>query len=271
ESAGSQSPAYTNGAYRVDVVAGETYSLAVPVRNSGAVPFPVRMTAYFDPSGWETSGLRWLSPGETRVIKIENMVAPNDGTIRFSWRVDTNDPRLPVGGKLTLLDGITLVQDDVSPDMPFNGDGAKRLDTLLRRNVIPNGGFEHGTAGWVTSPQCALSRVDPFDDVDGYTTEKIAHAKVSGIGTGVTSRSVRVSEPIPVVEGQEFAWRAWFATEDDYQARMEIDLLDDAGDTVETVEGDFHESTGEAGVWDDQSVTIPDGVVSVRPKIHLEL
>src|SRR5699024_1093999 len=67
ESAGSQSPAYTNGAYRVDVVAGETYSLAVPVRNSGAVPFPVRMTAYFDPSGWETSGLRWLSPGETRV------------------------------------------------------------------------------------------------------------------------------------------------------------------------------------------------------------
>src|SRR5699024_9285506 len=105
----------------------------------------------------------------------------------------------------------------------------------------------------------------------GDTTEKIAHAKDSGIGTGVTSRSVRVSEPIPVVEGQEFAWRAWFATEDDYQARMEIDLLDDAGDTVETVEGDFHESTGEAGVWDDQSVTIPDGVVSVRPKIHLEL
>lgn len=137
ESAGSQSPACTNGAYRVDVVAGESYSLAVPVRNSGAVQFPVRMTAYFDPSGWETSGIHWISPGETTVIKIENMVAPNDGTIRFSWRVDADDPRLPVGGKLTLLDGITLTPTATAPDFPFNGDGAKPVEEVSRANVAP--------------------------------------------------------------------------------------------------------------------------------------
>src|SRR5699024_8468746 len=151
ESAGSQSPAYTNGAYRVDVVAGETYSLAVPVRNSGAVPFPVRMTAYFDPSGWKTSGLRWLSPGETKVIKIENMVAPNDGNLRFSWRVDTNDPRLPVGGKLVLLDGITIVQSETAPDFPFNGDGAKPVETLKRRNLVVNPALKGEVTEWVSS------------------------------------------------------------------------------------------------------------------------
>lgn len=134
ESAGSQSPAYTTGGYRVDVVAGETYSLAVPVRNSGTVPFPVKIMAYFDPSGGETSGIHWLSPGETKAIKIENMVAPNDGTVRFSWRVDTNDPRLPVGGKLTLLDGITLVQDAVAAD-PFNGDGPISSKHITRKNL----------------------------------------------------------------------------------------------------------------------------------------
>ena len=138
ESDGSQSPAYTSGGYRVDVVAGETYSLAVPVRNSGAVQFPVKIMAYFDPSGGETSGIHWLSPGETKVIKIENMVAPNDGTVRFSWRVDTNDPRLPVGGKIVLLDGITLVQSATVPDFLFNGDGVMPAETLKRRNINPD-------------------------------------------------------------------------------------------------------------------------------------
>ena len=138
ESDGSQSPAYTSGGYRVDVVAGETYSLAVPVRNSGAVQFPVKIMAYFDPSGGEASGIHWLSPGETKVIKIENMVAPNDGTVRFSWRVDTNDPRLPVGGKIVLLDGITLVQSATVPDFLFNGDGVMPAETLKRRNINPD-------------------------------------------------------------------------------------------------------------------------------------
>lgn len=138
ESAGSQSPAYTTSGYRVDVVAGEAYSLAVPVRNSGAVQFPVKIMAYFDPSGGETSGIHWLSPGETKVIKIENMVAPNDGTVRFSWRVDTNDPRPPVGGKIVLLDGITLVQSATVPPFPFNGDGVMPAETLKRRNINPD-------------------------------------------------------------------------------------------------------------------------------------
>lgn len=138
ESAGAQSPAYTTSGYRVDVVAGEAYSLAVPVKNGGAVQFPVRITAYFDPSGWATSGVRWVQPGETTVIKIENMVAPNDGTIRFSWRVDADDPRLPVSGKLTLLDGITIVQSATAPPFPFNGDGAMPVETLKRRNLAKN-------------------------------------------------------------------------------------------------------------------------------------
>lgn len=158
ESAGSQSPAYTASGYRVNVVAGETYSLAVPVRNSGAVQFPVKISAYFDPSGGENSGVRWISPGETTVIKIENMVAPNDGTIRFSWRVDTNDPRPPVGGKLVLLDGVTLVQSATVPDFLFNGDGAKPVETVLRRNVNPNPSFEEDLAGYASQSVVTLNR-----------------------------------------------------------------------------------------------------------------
>src|SRR5699024_2845291 len=181
ESAGSQSPAYTNGAYRVDVVAGETYSLAVPVRNSGAVPFPVRMTAYFDPSGWETSGLRWLSPGETSVIKIENMVAPNDGTIRFSWRVDTNDPRLPVGGKLVLLDGIAIVQSETAPDFPFNGDGAKPVEALARRNLTKNSSFEDGKTGWGNNTTYSTASIAPSEGVSsGAALLHVANAEATG-------------------------------------------------------------------------------------------
>lgn len=118
---GAQSPGYTSGGAYVPTEKGKSYSWAIPVKNTGSVDFPVRMVTYLNPSGSATSGLVWLTPGESKILKIENVVAPDNGNIRLSWRVETADPRLPVGGKLTLLDGITLVQDDVAAD-PFNGD-----------------------------------------------------------------------------------------------------------------------------------------------------
>src|SRR5699024_7063486 len=160
------------------------------------------MTAYFDPSGWETSGLRWLSPGETSVIKIENMVAPNDGTIRFSWRVDTNDPRLPVGGKLVLLDGIAIVQSETAPDFPFNGDQAYPIETVKRRNLTPS------LSVWSTSGVSSTELGEGWvrleaSSTSGYISTPSPYQTVVAIDPGkahTEAITVRVPDDAPAAE-----------------------------------------------------------------------
>ena len=138
---GAYSFVYTRSAYRVPVESDVPYSWAIPVKNTGTIPVPVRIRSWLERS---TSGSVsvaeefTLEPGETRVAKLENMAADNAKDIRFSLYYGANDPKVPVGGKLTLLDGITLVQSATAPDFPFNGDGAKPVETLKRRNLNPD-------------------------------------------------------------------------------------------------------------------------------------
>lgn len=159
---GAQSPAYTRStAYRVPTIDGKAYSLAVPIKNTGAITMPARITAYLEHAAGSlgaSTGVVYIQPGETRALKVENVVAPSGSSdIRWSLRVDANDPRPPVGGKLLLMDGITLVQSATAPDFPFNGDGAKPIETVSRRNVaLP-------LSAWDTSG-ASLSELD-----DGWT------------------------------------------------------------------------------------------------------
>src|SRR5699024_6815234 len=71
--------------------------------------------------------------------------------IRFSLYYGANDPKVPVGGKLTLLDGITLVQSETAPDFPFSGDAIYPVETLKRRNLVVNPALKGEATEWVSS------------------------------------------------------------------------------------------------------------------------
>ena len=268
---GAYSFVYTATAYRVPVESDVPYSWAIPVKNTGTIPVPVRIMSWLERS---TSGSVsvaeefTLEPGETRVAKLENMAADNAKDIRFSLYYGANDPKVPAGGKITLLDGITLVQDAVAAD-PFNGDGAQTLDELLRLNVIPNGSFRNSNAGWGSGVSWPISRVSALSGASGYTEPYMGQAKVSGISLGVPSRSVWVNEPFTVSPGQWFSWKAWFSPDAGHSAQLQVTFLDASGDTVSTVDADLHDSNGNAGVWDQQTVQVPTGAVSAQPTIKL--
>ena len=268
---GAYSFVYTASAYRFPVESDVPYSWAIPVKNTGTIPVPIRIMSWLERStsgNVSKSAAFTLEPGETRVAKLENMVADNAKDIRFSLYYGANDPKVPAGGKITLLDGITLVQDDVAAD-PFNGDGAKRQDELLRLNVIPNGSFRNSNAGWGSASGWPISRVSALSGASGYTEPYMGQAKVFGVSLSVWSRSVWVNEPFTVLPGQWFSWKAWFAPNDGYSAQLQVTFLDASGDTVSTVDADLHDSNGNAGVWDQQTVQVPTGAVSAQPTIKL--
>lgn len=269
---GAYSFVYTASAYRFPVESDVPYSWAIPVKNTGTIPVPIRIMSWLERStsgNVSKSAAFTLEPGETRVAKLENMAADNAKDIRFSLYYGANDPKVPAGGKITLLDGITLVQDDVAAD-PFNGDGAQTLDELLRLNVIPNGSFRNSTDGWGSNNSgWPISRVSATSGASGYTEPYMGQAKVFGTSLSVWSRSVWVNEPFTVLPGQWFSWKAWFAPNDGYSAQLQVTFLDASGDTVSTVDADLHDSNGNAGVWDQQTVQVPTGAVSAQPTIKL--
>ena len=271
EATSSLSYIYTNGGYRVPADSNVPYSWSIPVKNTGDVPIPCKFYSWLERN---TSGSVSkidqfvLAPGETRVAKLENLITEDAKDIRFSLYYNANDDKPVEGAKITLLDGITLVQDDVAAD-PFNGDGAQTLDELLRLNVIPNGSFRYGNESWGAAASWPISRVSATSGASGYTEPYMGQAKVSGIGLGVFSRSVWVNEPFTVLPGQWFSWKAWFAPNAGYSAQLQVTFLDASGGTVSTVDADLHDSNGNAGVWDQQTVQVPTGAVSAQPTIKL--
>ena len=125
----SYSMAYTNGGFRVDMAPGLPYSFAVPIKNTGSIPFSTKVSFYMTIGGIYP-GAVVIQPGETYVFKAEGAVLESGGDLRFSVRYDTNDPRPPDGAKITILDGVTCVQSETVPPFLFNGDGLFPVETL---------------------------------------------------------------------------------------------------------------------------------------------
>ena len=256
------------------LVPGQKYSAAVPLRNDGDDPIMIKVALIERYAGGTSRYSRTdygqiLQPGETRVFLLEDLEAQSaDDYLTVTMYYSSSDPLLTEKSALTVLDGITVVQDDVAAD-PFNGDGAKTIDELLRRNVIPNGSFRNSNAGWGAAASWPVSRVSALSGASGYTEPYMGQAKVSGVSLSVFSRSVWVNEPFAVLPGQWFSWKAWFAPNDGYSAQLQVTFLDASGDTVSTVDADLHDSNGNAGVWGQQTVQVPAGAVSAQPTIKL--
>ena len=118
------------------IVPGQKYSAAVPLRNDGADPIMIKV-ALIERSGGGTSLYsrtdygQILQPGETRVFRLEDYEAQSaNNYLTVTMYYNSSDPFLTENSALTVLDGITLVADDVAAD-PFNGDGAQKHDELV--------------------------------------------------------------------------------------------------------------------------------------------
>ena len=113
-------------------------------RNPGTTPFPISFgSRWFSATGSQVATssipITYLAPGETRTVAVgrdaaENMVST--GFWLYYAGASTNRPN--AGDVIEILDGITLVEGDTAPDFPFNGDEAKPVETLKRRNLNPD-------------------------------------------------------------------------------------------------------------------------------------
>ena len=265
---GAYSFVYTTTAYRVPVDSDVPYSWSIPMKNTGDVPFPVKLYSWL---GRTTSGSVTktdefvLAPGETRVAKLENMITEDADDIRFSMYYNANADKPVEGAKITLLDGITLVADDVAAD-PFNGDGAKSNDTLLRRNVIPNPSFEHGTECW-DGPRGTLTREPVTSGMVGARGAYVAQTSLSQAQL-VPSLPILLEEEyaIPVVAGQWVALRFWAASEPDYQIRPLAQVYDSAG-SMEQLLGEIQIPDTTAGAVFEFVFQVPADGVKILPGV----
>ena len=132
----------------------------VTFRNPGSTPFPVSFgSRWFNATGNQvaTSSIAttYLAPGETRTFNVGRDAAQDMVSTGFWLYYSSGSTERPkAGDMIEILDGITLVQSETAPPFPFNGDGAKPVETVLRRNLVkfPVGPATTGRTGWTVSP-----------------------------------------------------------------------------------------------------------------------
>ena len=185
--------------------AGATYSWSIPVRNDGDSPVFMRFASWLKSTSGGNASREvrevTLSPGETRVVTIENMSAGDSPDyVFFSMYYNDNPP--VKGSKWTLLDGITLVQDEVAVD-PFNGDGPVKHDEYVRTNLATNPSFEAG------SSQINTSGVSPSEivKVSGKVGDSAYEARYTDAGT--TKSGIWYRENAEGPAGQYVAMGVW--------------------------------------------------------------
>ena len=183
-SSGAFSLIYTSPAYRVPVESNKPYSWLIPIRNPGSTPFNLSVSTWLERSTSGSEGQSFsavLQPGETRYVKFEGLQSDSAKDIRFSLYYGTDDPKPVVGTQVELLNGITLVQSETAPDFPFNGDGAKPVEALVRRNATTNPSFEDGKTGWGNNTTYSTASIAPGEGVSsGAALLHVANAEATG-------------------------------------------------------------------------------------------
>ena len=190
---------------------------SVTFRNPGSTPFPVSFgSRWFSATGSQvaTSSISttYLAPGETRTFDVGRDADQDMVSTGFWLYYSSGSTKRPkAGDMIEILDGITLVEGDTAPPFPFNGDGAKPVETIKRRNLAINPSFENGTDGWV-SPSRTTITSDTWNRMEGQVGTKVG---VLTVGSGYSSAyaDVSMSAPFPVTPGEWVAVRFWAATE----------------------------------------------------------
>ena len=155
---GSYSIVYTLTSYRVPVIANKKYTWRLPFKNVGSVPFPLTIYTYI--LGGTTKTFRQtLAPGESITVAFDDMTTPQTegATINYSIYYGDSDTKPPIGAKILVADGATLVEG--LTDDPWS-DTEPPLQvgySLFRREKIEldNGTVMYTPTSLVTANQSA--------------------------------------------------------------------------------------------------------------------
>ena len=154
----SYSVVYTQSAYRVPVIANKKYTWRLPFKNVGSVPFPLTILSWI--TGGATRSFRQtLAPGESVTVAIDDMITPQteDATLRYSIYYDVSETMPPVGSKILVADGATLVEG-LTDDPWSNTEPPLQIGySLFRREKIEldNGTVMYTPTSLVTANQSA--------------------------------------------------------------------------------------------------------------------
>ena len=154
----SYSVVYTQSAYRVPVIANKKYTWRLPFKNVGSVPFPLTILSLI--TGGATRSFRQtLAPGESVTVAIDDMITPQteDATLRYSIYYDVSETMPPVGSKILVADGATLVEG-LTDDPWSNTEPPLQIGySLFRREKIEldNGTVMYTPTSLVTANQSA--------------------------------------------------------------------------------------------------------------------
>ena len=195
------------------------YSWRIPFRNDSQRSLNLRVASWIRNSSGSLIatgvdyGKVW-EPGEVKDIVIENMDAAGTGyDIRFSMYYGSGVDRPGVGDSFTILDGITLVQSETAPPFPFNGDGAKPVETLKRRNLAPNPSFE-SVDGWFSSGGTPTYSTSFKDRMWGGQTSGSTIAQVDADGSNSYLTLTQNPNTRPTVTPGQWVGAAVFVAHD---------------------------------------------------------
>ena len=270
-------PLDTVGSMRVPISPNTKYHWVTPVRNSGAVPLLARMASwvYKEDGGTENSGAvaALLQPGETAYLRFPSGIDSKANGYRLRWAMYYSTPdlaaQLPAGAVLDILDGITLVEGDTAPPFPFNGDGAKPAETLLRRNLLTNPSFEEGLAGWAIQTGTAVTASNHITRMWGGGGSGSSYLEAKSSGTDPYTIAYR-RDLVTASPGQWVASACLLASEQTGRPRLRQDLTVRDADGVETniTNLDAYDSAiFYAGTRRVVSTQMPSGTVSVAPRV----
>lgn len=154
----SYSAVYTQSAYRVPVIANKKYTWRLPFKNVGSVPFPLTIFSWI--TGGATRSFRQtLAPGESVTVAIDDMITPQTegATLRYSIYYNVSETMPPVGSKILVADGATLVEG-LTDDPWSNTEPPLQIGySLFRREKIEldNGTVMYTPTSLVTANQSA--------------------------------------------------------------------------------------------------------------------
>ena len=148
----------TQSSYQVPVITNKKYTWRLPFKNVGSEPFPLTIYSWIL-GGTTRTFKQTLAPGESITVAFDDMTTPQTegATIRYSIYYSTSETKPPIGAKILVADGATLVEG-LTDDPWSNTEPPLQVGySLFRREKIEldNGTVMYTPTSLVTANQSA--------------------------------------------------------------------------------------------------------------------
>ena len=148
----------TQSSYQVPVITNKKYTWRLPFKNVGSEPFPLTIYSWIL-GGTTRTFKQTLAPGESITVAFDDMTTPQTegATIRYSIYYSDSETKPPIGAKILVADGATLVEG-LTDDPWSNTEPPLQVGySLFRREKIEldNGTVMYTPTSLVTANQSA--------------------------------------------------------------------------------------------------------------------